>query len=251
MVFMLMLGCIVENMAQEEVQHSDSTYTVVDRMPVYGKCNQDAVEEQSRCSNENVIHFLRDNLSYPQQAKELRIEGKVYIAFTVGIDGTVSDTEVLHDIGGGCGSNTIKLIESMDEWTPGSIQDKAVAVRLTLPVVYDLEESEIEKANEAYTICLGRVTGDTIRLSELETLKPDGIIVRDVFGNRVTPDEITIAYRKRKSYRQVTLTQSSSTESLTRFIKKSRAGGQLMVSVVIQQKGGFAFAKKLINISKE
>ena len=49
----------------------------------------------------DLLKFLADNIRYPEMARENGISGNVVLTFVVNKDGSVSDAQVLRDIGGG------------------------------------------------------------------------------------------------------------------------------------------------------
>ena len=83
--------------------------------------------------------FLKENIRYPQAARKERIEGKVYVTFTVERDGSIANPRLLRDIGGGCGKEAIRVVKSMPKWTPGKQRGKAVRVQFNLPVEFNLK----------------------------------------------------------------------------------------------------------------
>jgi len=56
-----------------------------------------------------MYQFLSNNLKYPAIAKEVGISGKVYVAFVVEKDGSLTDIKVLKGIGGGCDKEAIRV----------------------------------------------------------------------------------------------------------------------------------------------
>lgn len=86
-----------------------------------------------------LFKYLQKNMEYPALAKENNIQGVVPITFVVGKDGSVSDVQILRDIGGGCGKEAVRVVKSMPKWIPGEANGHAVKVRYTLPVRFKLE----------------------------------------------------------------------------------------------------------------
>lgn len=86
---------------------------------------------------EAMRKFIEDNLQYPRLAAENGISGKVYVTFVIDTDGTVLKPRLLRDIGGGCGTEAIRIIKLMPKWKPGKQNGKPVRVQYNLPVVFD------------------------------------------------------------------------------------------------------------------
>ncbi|MBU3814923.1 MAG: TonB family protein [Candidatus Bacteroides intestinipullorum] len=85
-----------------------------------------------------MMQFIKDNLKYPQIAKENGIQGRVILQFVVDETGQVTDPKVLHSIDPSLDTEAIRLVLSMPRWIPGMQDGKAVAVKYTFPVMFSL-----------------------------------------------------------------------------------------------------------------
>ena len=83
--------------------------------------------------------FIERSLIYPQAARDNKIEGKVYVTFTVEADGSISNVKVLRDIGGGCGEEAVRVVKMMPKWKPGKQRGKPVRTQFNLPVEFKLK----------------------------------------------------------------------------------------------------------------
>lgn len=125
--------------ASKEVQ----TFT-----PVQVEVEKEEVEEEIFTVVENdpefpggleaLYKFIGENVKYPQVAKESGITGKVYVQFVVEKNGSVGNVKVLRDIGGGCGTEAVRVVKMLPKWKPGMQRGKAVRVYYTLPVNFSL-----------------------------------------------------------------------------------------------------------------
>jgi protein TonB len=86
-----------------------------------------------------LMKFLSKNIEYPTLAKENNIQGVVALTFVVGKDGSVSDVQVVKDIGGGCGKEAVRVVKAMPKWVAGEANGNPVKVRFTLPVRFRLD----------------------------------------------------------------------------------------------------------------
>jgi protein TonB len=86
-----------------------------------------------------MMKYLRDNLKYPQIARETNIQGRVFVSFVVEIDGSITDVSVLRGIGGGCDEEAVRVVKNMPKWTPGKQRGMPVRVRFNLPVKFTLQ----------------------------------------------------------------------------------------------------------------
>ncbi|MGM0612909.1 MAG: energy transducer TonB [Bacteroidota bacterium] len=83
--------------------------------------------------------YLRDNIEYPQMARESGIEGTVFVTFVVEPDGSITDVRVLRGIGGGCDEEALRVVRNMPEWEPGKQRGKEVRVQFNMPIRFKLQ----------------------------------------------------------------------------------------------------------------
>lgn len=83
-------------------------------------------------------HYINDHLTYPEEAKEKKIQGKVYIQFVVEKDGSISQVKVRRGVHKLLDKEAKRVIESMPNWKPGSMRGKIIRVRHTIPIVFAL-----------------------------------------------------------------------------------------------------------------
>ncbi len=89
--------------------------------------------------NRAFKQYLEENLSYPDQAKTNKVEGRVTVQFTVEANGVLSSFTILRGIGSGCDEELIRLIKEGPKWIPTKkdnlpLQDKAkVRLKFELP----------------------------------------------------------------------------------------------------------------------
>ncbi len=82
--------------------------------------------------------YVSKNLHYPRKAKQLGIEGRVFVQFVVEKDGSLTDVHVVKGIGGGCDEEAVRVISGAPRWNPGKQRGRPVRVRMILPVVFKL-----------------------------------------------------------------------------------------------------------------
>ena len=84
--------------------------------------------------------FLQKNLRYPNPASNAGVSGKVYVQFVVGQDGAISKIDILKGLGFGCDEEAQRVIKLMPHWSAGKQSGKAVSVKFTLPINFQLSE---------------------------------------------------------------------------------------------------------------
>lgn len=99
------------------------------------------VEEQAEFpgGEEARITFLQKNIKYPALARENGIEGRVYVTFVVGPDGSIRDVKVLRGIGGGCDEEATRVVKMMPAFKPAKQNGRPVNVQFNMPIVFSLK----------------------------------------------------------------------------------------------------------------
>lgn len=85
-----------------------------------------------------LAQFLSKNISYPQEAIDKGIQGRVYAEFTVEVDGSITGARIHRGIGGGCDEETIRVINLMPKWKPAEQNGEKIKVKHALPIQFYL-----------------------------------------------------------------------------------------------------------------
>jgi len=127
------------------VESPEPPFRVVEQMPRFPGCEEMAgtKAEKQACSDQKLLEFIYKNIKYPIVAQENGIQGTVVISFVVEKDGQLTDAVVAKEIGGGCGTEALRVINLINEkelrWTPGKQRGRPVRVEFNLPVKYRLD----------------------------------------------------------------------------------------------------------------
>jgi len=95
-----------------------------------------------------MMNFIKENVSYPKEAREKGIEGTVYVTFVVETNGNVSKVKVIRGVNLLIDKESIRVVKLMTgKWKPGMQKGKAVRVQFNLPIKFALEKKE-DKSNK-------------------------------------------------------------------------------------------------------
>jgi len=81
---------------------------------------------------------VQKNLKYPEQARRMGVEGRVFVQFVVDKDGNLTDVQILKGIGSGCDEEALRVVKSAPKWNPGKQRGRPVRVRMSIPIVFKL-----------------------------------------------------------------------------------------------------------------
>ena len=82
--------------------------------------------------------FIKQNLSYPFQAKENNIEGKVMLKLWIETDGKIAQIGIMESLGYGCDEEAVRIVRSMPSWLPGIKKGEKRAMWAYVPVIFSL-----------------------------------------------------------------------------------------------------------------
>ena len=110
------------------VKKADKIYEKVDQMPEF-KGGMDA-----------LMKYMGDNVTYPEKAKEEKIEGKVFVSFVVNEKGKVTQIKIEKGASELLDKEALRVINKMPDWAPGKHRGKNVNVKVYLPINFKLDE---------------------------------------------------------------------------------------------------------------
>lgn len=113
---------------EEEEVIEPEIFTIVEEMPTYPG------------GESEMYAYLKDNMEYPELAKDAGIQGIVFVSFVIEQDGSIDDVKVLRGIGGGCDEEAIRVVENMPHWNPGKQRAKPVRVQFNMPIRFVLRK---------------------------------------------------------------------------------------------------------------
>lgn len=83
--------------------------------------------------------FFVANIKYPEAAREMGIQGKVYVEFVVSPEGDVTDIKIVRGLSADCDKEAIRVVKMMPKWRAGMQNGVAVPVKMTLPISFVLK----------------------------------------------------------------------------------------------------------------
>jgi TonB family protein len=88
---------------------------------------------------QGLMSFLASEVKYPEQAKLNNESGMVYISFVINSKGKVINPEILRGVSELLDQETIRVVSTMPDWTPGKNDNKNVNVKMVLPIKFALK----------------------------------------------------------------------------------------------------------------
>ena len=82
--------------------------------------------------------FISKTILYPKDARELKIQGKTIISFTVEKDGTLTDFKVMQSASESLDNESLRVMKLSPKWIPATVDNKPVQVEFSVPIAYTL-----------------------------------------------------------------------------------------------------------------
>lgn len=110
------------------VENYPDAYAAFDKMAEY-------IGGQSQ-----LLKDLSETITYPEDAKEKKIEGRVVVRFQINTNGTLSNCEVAYSQNPILNEAALKAVENLPgKWEPAEVDGKPVASVFNLPVTFKLQ----------------------------------------------------------------------------------------------------------------
>jgi periplasmic protein TonB len=88
-----------------------------------------------------LMKFIGENISYPEDAIINNIQGRVILKFVVNTDGSIDRIEVLSGIDTSLNNEAVRVIKTLPKFKPGKQGGVPVPVWFCLPVLFRLEKN--------------------------------------------------------------------------------------------------------------
>jgi protein TonB len=85
-----------------------------------------------------LYQFISKHVFYPERAKQLEQEGKVFLKFVVNEDGKVSNVEVLRKVGFGFDEESTRVVSMLPAFRPAMQNGRNVKARYIIPISFKL-----------------------------------------------------------------------------------------------------------------
>lgn len=120
---------------EEEVSDEVLSFAVVESVPVFPGC-EDAKDNNERklCFQQNILKFVSRNFEFPEMARQMGIQGRVYVNFVIERDGSVSNVEVVRGIDALLDDEAVRVVKKLPKFTPAKQRGKPVRMSFTLPI---------------------------------------------------------------------------------------------------------------------
>jgi len=87
-----------------------------------------------------LYEWIYQHLTYPPNALDSHIQGRVIVSFMIRPDGSVGDAKVTRSVYPDLDNEVLRVIKELPRFNPAQLNGKAVESQYTLPVVFKLND---------------------------------------------------------------------------------------------------------------
>ena len=123
---------------EEDDLDVDVPFAVIEDVPIFPGCENVSKEERRNCFQKQINKHIKRNFRYPEIAQELDIQGRVFVNFIIGKDGSITNIKMR-----GPDKNLEKeakrIISKLPKMTPGKQRGRPVRVPFSIPIIFRLQ----------------------------------------------------------------------------------------------------------------
>ncbi|MBR5103869.1 MAG: TonB family protein [Bacteroidales bacterium] len=106
----------------------------------YADCDYKPMFLNSSDPKQFLEKWVYQYLKYPQEAVRDGIQGRVMVEFIIGIDGKVTDVQVVRSVSPELDAEAVKVVSASPKWKPARLKGEKVRCSMTIPVEFRLEK---------------------------------------------------------------------------------------------------------------
>ena len=115
-------------------------FAVVETKPIFPGCENKATEEEKfMCFNQGIMKHIGENFEFPELARKMGIQGKVYVNFVIEKNGKVSSVTMARGVDKLIDDEAMRVIRMLPTFVPARQRGKPVRMQYTVPINARLE----------------------------------------------------------------------------------------------------------------
>ena len=125
----------IEIVEEEEESDEIFNFAVVENKPVFPGCEKFATEDEKfMCFNQQIMKHIGKNFEFPELARQMGIQGKVYVNFVIERNGRVSSITIARGVDKLIDDEAIRVIKKLPTFQPAKQRGKPVRMQYTVPI---------------------------------------------------------------------------------------------------------------------
>ena len=119
-------------------KETEIPFASIEDVPLFPGCEKVRKSKRRECFQNKMNRHIRRNFRYPEIAQEMGIQGRVFVMFTIGSDGSIINirTRGPHSI---LEREANRIISLLPKMTPGTQKGRPVRVPFSIPITFRLQ----------------------------------------------------------------------------------------------------------------
>ena len=147
--FLFSFSCLAQVNSNENQEIL--SFNKVDVIPIFENCKNEKRDNQRDCVVNFINAHIEKNLKYPEEAKRVNLESKVFCTFTIDESGKITVTEAKGrptSFKKAFENEAIRVLNLLPKFIPAKHNNQIVKVQAQYTVEFKLENSDIVRVNE-------------------------------------------------------------------------------------------------------
>lgn len=120
---------------EEEVSDELLSFAVVESVPVFPGCESASTnDEKKACFNKEIQKYVSKNFNFPEMARQMGIQGRVYVSFVIEKNGSISNVEVVRGVDKLLDDEAARVIKNLPKMKPAKQRGKSVRMSFVMPI---------------------------------------------------------------------------------------------------------------------
>lgn len=143
-------------------------FNLVEEIPLFEDCESVAIYQQEKCFKSNIAEHIKRNFTYPKEAYDKSIQGRVLVQFVINKEGDVENLNIRGPYQGELlEAEAERIVRKLPKFKPGKHNGKAVKVKYGVPIAFVIPG---KKASNVKTSKVIEKTAQVFRFDEVQTI---------------------------------------------------------------------------------
>jgi len=118
----------------------DVPFAIIEDVPLFPGCERVKKSKRRKCFQEKMARHISKNFRYPEFAKRIGIEGRVYVQFIIDTDGSATGIRSRgpHKT---LEREANRIIAKLPKMTPGKQRGRPVRVPFSIPITFKIPKN--------------------------------------------------------------------------------------------------------------
>lgn len=120
---------------EEEESDEILNFQVVESVPIFPGCEDSKNnDERKTCFQQKILQFVAREFKFPEMARQMGIQGRIYVNFVIEKNGKISNVEVVRGVDPLLNDEAVRVVKMLPKLTPAKQRGKPVRMQFTLPI---------------------------------------------------------------------------------------------------------------------